>query len=194
MAGWLVLLALTGCGPAEATGEGSRATIDDVPQEVMDAMAAWAACRAAYVRDNIDRQVTAEALVDTALDICADRQQEVDRVFSKLGGSWVGLAAQFRERSRTEMITAVEQTRAGQPLSDPNRAWGVCVGQNLPAETTPAEFDVAFDSAVVACSAYEPGVRDWLAKTGGPAAVEANWRSYVERLREHARAEFMPSR
>ena len=165
--------ALAGSG-FTALASGSSATVQTVPPEVTQVIGDWATCRSNYIGSHIQDGRSAEALVDAALDLCVEHERRTAIVFDRLGGSWTGQAGEFRSRFRAALIESVNRIRSGQGPSDPQQAWGFCVGQNLPQNIRPQDVDEAFDRALAACASLEGAVRENLARIGGASDVEPN--------------------
>ena len=187
---------MAGCGGADATETNNSdsgqaiagpAPSNSVPPEITTAIADWSMCRTAKIGDLVATDRSDEAVVDEALGQCVANERTTvslwERHYGPGSGPQVqGLRAQWREA----LIANVRQMRARTPPSadDPNRAWGLCVGRNLP-DPGPGTIapEALVDAAFDACAAEMRSVQAYLAQRYGDTVAA----THVEQIRTQLR-------
>ena len=175
----LAIAAVLGSAGITACSEEPQRQANEIPIDARNALIAWSQCRTGYINDRIEASIPADALVDDALDHCADRQEALEREFVRMGGDWVGLSTEWRARYRGELIEMINIHRNGTAPDDPSAAWGQCLGRHLPEELTRAEYDRAFDAALSSCVEQQAALKAWLIEVGGAEQADAQLEIYI---------------
>jgi hypothetical protein len=145
-----------------------------LPPEVARAVADWGMCRGRTTAGMAAGPQSPEAIADAVLAACLEHQRRLAVVgVPHYGQGWRRDVDAMAARYRTGLVTRVREIRSGAPPSDPNIAWGHCVGRafrELGGDETP---EAAADRIFAGCGQEERAARALAVQLYGPHDGEA---------------------